>query len=723
MGLKRTTFSESWYRVAELKPTMHPSLKVWRQTYRGELWFVLEDPVNNVYFRIPYPAYEFLALLNGKKTVSEVWHAALEIFGDEAPTQGEVIQLLGQLYNSNLLLGDIPADSQGLLKRHKQRIQKEITGQIRGFLFLKIPFLDPDRFLKALMPLVGWMFSSVGLVLWILAAVLGIIYSLGSIDVLIGNTSSVLAPENLVLLYAGFAISKILHEFGHAFACKRFGLKSGSGGQVHKMGVMLMILTPVPFVDCSSSWAFRSKWQRMLVGMAGMLVDLGVASISIIVWSQTAEGSTLHALAYNIMFVTSVSTLVFNGNPLMRYDAYYILSDFLEIPNLSSRSNSYVFYLCRKYVLGAKEAQMQTGGKRERFWLFVYSISAFLYRTIVMFGIALFLADQLFLFGVLFGIALTFRLFLKPIWTYLKYLFADRELRYCRQRAFAVTGFLLLTFLFILGVQPLPDRIRIEGVVEPMELSSVYTKVEGFLKSASVEQQVEAGQTLFELTNKNLETILKTEEIEIKRLKLEYRQARYEDLVKAQVLLKQIDTLEESLKNTILKRQGLIVKATNNGLWHTEDLKKKIGSYLRKGTEVGRLCSENNYLIRAVASQEQVQLLDTGNKYIEMRVKGRPGQFMKGDSFRKIPVGLDYLPSAALGYIAGGVVETKSSDSSGRQTREKFFEVQVTPDQNDMKNLLPGQIIVIRFELKPKSLASQLWRAVKQQFQKRFRII
>jgi putative peptide zinc metalloprotease protein len=315
MGLQRKTFSESWYRVADLKPVMHPSLKVWRQTYRGDLWFVLEDPVNNVYFRVNYPAYEFLALLSGKRTVSEVWHICLDMFGDEAPTQGEIIQLLGQLYTSNLLLGDIPADTQGLLKRHKKRIQKEVTGQIRSFLFLKIPLLDPNHFLKVFNPFVGWLFSPFGLVLWTLGIVFGLIYSLGNVPDLTSGASSILAPGNIPLLYCGFALSKILHEFGHAFACKSFGVKTGTGGHVHKMGVMLMLLTPVPFVDCSSSWAFRSKWQRMVVGMAGMLVDLAVAAACVIIWSQTAEGSTMHSLAYNIMFVTSVSTLLFNGNP------------------------------------------------------------------------------------------------------------------------------------------------------------------------------------------------------------------------------------------------------------------------------------------------------------------------------------------------------------------------------------------------------------------------
>jgi putative peptide zinc metalloprotease protein len=97
------------------------------------------------------------------------------------------------------------------------------------------------------------------------------------------------------------------------------------------MGVMFLVFFPLPYVDASSAWAFRKKWQRAIVGMAGVMAELAAASIAAIVWTQTSTG-TVHIIAYNVIFVASVSTLLFNGNPLLRFDAYYVLADLLEIP-------------------------------------------------------------------------------------------------------------------------------------------------------------------------------------------------------------------------------------------------------------------------------------------------------------------------------------------------------------------------------------------------------
>ncbi|MCM8540461.1 MAG: hypothetical protein NE328_09320 [Lentisphaeraceae bacterium] len=723
MGLKRTTFNESWYRMATLKPSLHPSVKVWRQYYRGELWFVLEDSVNNNFFRIKYPAHQFLGLLDGKRTVDEVWKLSLDVFGDEAPTQGEVISLLGQLYNSNLLLGDIPIDSQGLLKRYKERIQKEVTTQVKGFLFMKIPLFDPNGFLKIFSPFVSWVFTVPGLILWLLAAITGIVYAMGDYEKVFQDTSAVLSPANLPLMLAAFTLSKVLHEFGHGFACKKFGLQNGSGGNVHKFGVMLMLFTPVPFIDCSSAWTFRSRWQRIIVGSAGMAVDLMVAAVSVIIWSQTAEGSVLHALAYNIMFVTSVSTLLFNGNPLMRYDAYYMLSDFLEIPNLSSRSNSYFLYLCKKYILGVKDAEYVTGGSREKFWLILYAISSWLYRFTVMIGIALFIADQIFIGGVLFGLMIIFGMVVKPLYNFTKYLLTDPELKRCRKRSYLVTTCFTTALVFLILIQKFPDRVRIEGVVEPIKLTSVYSKADGLLREIKDHGDVSEGDILCVFENQNLKAETTMIAARIRRLELEYRLAGTQDLVQAQVILRQIKALKEDLDSSRKKLESLNLKAPQSGEWLTEDLLKKVGSYVPRGTEIGKVVDRKDWLIRAVVNQTQAQLINDSPDAIQMRVKGRPEDIHIGQIIKTFPVGIEMLPSMALGYSAGGEVQTRQDDQSGRKASEKFFEVIIEPDKESLNKLLPGQILVIRCDLKEKPLGYQLWRSVKQQFLKRFRVL
>ena len=216
--------------------------------------------------------------------------------------------------------------------------------------------MDPDHFLERWIGIVGWLFSWVGLALWLMIMVTGLYFVIGNIRELIYQSSDVLAPDNLVLLYLSMVIIKVCHEFGHGFACKRFGRFNGSGGQVHVMGVMFLVFVPLPYVDASTAWAFRRKWHRAIVGMSGVMVELMGAAIAVIIWANTSTG-TLHIIAYNIIFVASVSMLLFNGNPLLRFDAYYVLSDLLETPNLSQRAKSNLYYLVKRYIWGLNKIQ------------------------------------------------------------------------------------------------------------------------------------------------------------------------------------------------------------------------------------------------------------------------------------------------------------------------------------------------------------------------------
>ena len=175
--MSSNTFHESWYKVAELMPQIHISLKISRQRYRGRIWYVVQDPGNNQFFRVNTAAYQFIAFLDGKRTVDEAWNACYEEYGDEAPTQGEAITLLGQLYSSNLLQGDVPADTAGLLKRHQRRLKRETTAYLKGILFARVPLFNPDAFLDRWVFLFGPFFSKAGYLFGVLLIVLGLTFT------------------------------------------------------------------------------------------------------------------------------------------------------------------------------------------------------------------------------------------------------------------------------------------------------------------------------------------------------------------------------------------------------------------------------------------------------------------------------------------------------------------------------------------------------------------
>ena len=276
MAVDRPTFHEAWYRVAGLRPRLLSGVRVHRQHFRGQPWYILENPANDQYSRISEEGYRFIGLLNGRRTVSDVWRICNEQLGDRAPTQGEAIQLLGQLHAANLLYVELAPDSEALFTRYRKRVTREVQNYLMNLLFLRIPLLDPNRFLDRWVGIFGRLFSWVGLVLWLALVGTGLYFVIGDASDLIGQSSDVLDPGNLVFLYLSFTVIKILHEFSHAFACKRFGRLNGSGGEVHKMGVMFLVLFPLPYVDASSAWAFRNKWHRAIVGMAGVMAELAL---------------------------------------------------------------------------------------------------------------------------------------------------------------------------------------------------------------------------------------------------------------------------------------------------------------------------------------------------------------------------------------------------------------------------------------------------------------
>ena len=266
MPVERPTFSESWYRVRDLRPRLRSVVQVHRQHFRGRTWHVAQDPTSNHFFRLNRPAYTFVAMLDGRRTVAQAWRSCSEQLGDSAPTQGEAIQLLGQLYASNLLQAELPPDTEGLFRRYRKRQVREVQGYLMNLLFVRIPLIDPDRFLDRWVGIFGRLFTRGGLLLWLGLLAAGLYAVVGRIGELADGASAVLDPQNLPLLYLSLIFVKVLHEFGHAFACKQFGRRAGHRAEVHAMGVMFLIFMPLPYVDTSSAWTFRNKWHRALVG-------------------------------------------------------------------------------------------------------------------------------------------------------------------------------------------------------------------------------------------------------------------------------------------------------------------------------------------------------------------------------------------------------------------------------------------------------------------------
>jgi putative peptide zinc metalloprotease protein len=731
--VERPTFSESWYRVADLRPRLRFTVQVHRQHFRGRVWYVLEDPGSNQFFRVSPAAYRFVGLLDGRRTVAEAWRTTGEQLGDAAPTQGEAIQLLGQLYTSNLLHGDLPPDAEGLFERYRRRVRREVQGYLMNFLFIRIPLIDPDRILDRWVSIVGRLFTWYGFALWLGLLCVGGYFLAGNVSDLWHQASGILDPGNLPLLYGSLILAKVFHEFSHAFACKKFGRKEGTGGEVHVMGIMFLVFMPLPYMDASSAWAFRKKWHRVIVGCAGMMAELAIAAVAAIVWSRTAEGTTAHALAYNVMFVASVSTVLFNANFLLRFDGYYILSDLLEIPNLYQRSREYLYYLVRRHVWRVRHPRNPAHTVGERIWFVVYGLASTAFRVFISIRIVLFLGKrlpkELFFVAVALGIGAVVGWVLVPLGKFIRYLATNQEL--ARVRPWAVTSSLVVVLAVVggLGLLPVPDRCRVEGVVEPVHLAEVYMGTDGFLEGHVRSGEHVAGNGPPVVRASNFELSHRRDELlaERSRLERQRRLARARDERAAvEAFAEQIDAIEDQIARLDEHLAALEVRPPLEGTWLAPALDRSEGDYRERGEAVGRVASLDELFIRATAGQnEAAMLLDRAAREVEIRLKGRPGVHLTGRLERILPAGMEQLPSAALGYAAGGAVQTDPEDRRGLRTAERFFEVRIVPHIEELPRgvrLLSGQRVVVRFEMGRRPLVVQWGRALLQVVQRRFHI-
>jgi putative peptide zinc metalloprotease protein len=520
---------------------------------------------------------------------------------------------------------------------------------------------------------------------------------------------------------------KIFHELGHAFACKQFGRQAGTGGEVHQMGVTFLVFTPLPFVDASSAWALTHKRHRILVGAAGMLVELAIAAMAAIIWIRTAEGTTLHALAYNIMFIASVSSLVFNGNPLLRYDAYYILLDVLEIPNLESRSKLYIGYLVKRYLWGLQNVHDPSHTKGEKGWLVFYAVASFVCRIIVFTAIIFFLGEKFFLIGALFGAIMLLRWLVIPVVRLVRYLGTSHELSKLRGRAIGTSTMIAMILIVMLGLLRMPDRYRVEGVVEPSDYAVIHMQTAGFVRHFldTGSRAGPFGPPLIEASSPDLEAQRDELLAESRRLQVNRQYAQTREAAKVQIMDEEIAALEEQIQRVNQDLQALSLNAPISGIWVAPDIDRITGTYLERGQRIGVVAKLDHLRIRAVAGQGvAARLIKEAQPSVDIRVKGRPDIELVGRIETIVPAGQEELPSAALGYAAGGSTQVDLEDPSGRRAAEPFFEILVVPSLTDQRagRVLPGQSMVLRFESFPKPLLVQGWRAMLQLFQRRFQV-
>jgi putative peptide zinc metalloprotease protein len=713
----RSVFSQSWHNAAELRPRLLPHARIYPHTYRGQRWYVLQDSTGGRYHRLSPGAYQLVSHMDGHTTVQALWDDACRSGGDEIPTQDEVVELLMQLHSNDLLHCDVTPDAAEMFERYSKRRKQKWKQWITNPTSLKIPLINPDPFLTYWADRLAWLFGPKGAMLWLAVVLPALLLAGQNWNELTHNMSDrVLATGNLVILIFVFPVVKALHELGHGFATKVWG------GTVHEMGLMFLVFAPAPYVDASAASTFRSKRKRAVVGAAGMLVEVFLAAIAMYVWVLVEPGA-VRAVAYNVMLIAGISTVIVNGNPLLRYDGYYILCDLIEMPNLGQRGTRYLTYLSDRYLFGASELESVDESPSEKRWLVCYTIASWFYKIFVTISIIIFIAGEFFIFGVLLAIWSAIGLFVMPLWKAGKHLVESPTLHRHRARAIKLTvGAIALLFLFISAV-PTPLRTQAEGVVWLPDEAMVRAGVNGYFKRWLVTPgtQVRRGTALLQMEDPMLAAELEVARAKVMEMQARYSVEQFTNPVEAEVIRPQLEHEQRALEKIIERYARLTIYSRIDGVVTVANAPDMTGQYFKQGELLGYMLDRQRLVARVAILQENIGLVRRGLKNAELRFADAVPTTYKVKLLREVPSGLEELPTAALGSHGGGSVPIDPNDTKGLKTLERVFYVDLSLPPEAIPSAFGGRVFV-RFEHAGEPLLSQWHRRLRQLFLSKFHV-
>lgn len=702
--------SDHWYRVAELRPRLRPHLRRYRHCYRGRDWVVIDDPAGGRRHRLDPAGALVVDRFDGTTTLQQAWESVAGELGDDAPGQDEVINLLSALHDADLVQCELPADTADLLARGVERRRRQQFVRWKNPLAIRVPLLDPEALLQSLAPLARALFSPAGALLW-LATVLPavVLAAMHWHDLSTHLAGQVLAADHLLVALLVFVPVKLLHELGHGLAVK------AGGGDVHEAGVLLLVLVPMPYVDASASGAFVSRRRRMIVAAAGVAVELVVAAFALYAW-LLADDESVRALAWNLMLVAGLSTLLFNGNPLLRFDAYYVLSDWLEIPSLGSRSGRYLVYLLQRYLLGLRSAVSPAEGDDERGWLFCYGVASTAYRLVLTVIIALWLAESFPLLGAALALWAVGSQLALPLARAGRFLATAPALAGQRLRALCGTA-ALVTLVGGIAFVPLPLATVAQGVLWLPEDSQLRAAGDGFVTRVAVKSgsRVRAGETLLELADPLVAAERRV--LLARRTEAEARLVALlpVDRVQAAMVRDELQGLAADLARNAERNAGLVVRAATDGVvWlaRAQDLQ---GKHVTHGASLGWLLRDEPAVARIVVDQLRVGLVRERTDSVQIRLAGGSGPTMKGTVLRQVPAAGTRLPSAALGSSAGGAFAVDPSAHDGVTTLDPVFQFDVALPIPALGNFA-GARLLARFDHGTEPLWQQWLRYARQVF-------
>lgn len=553
-------------------------LQAKRTLYLGRSFWVLKDPVGLKYYRFQDEEYWILRMFDGTRSLDEIKEGFEAEFPPQKITLEDLQSFIGTLHQSGLIIAGVPDQGHELLKRRNKRRRKEIIGQMSNVLCIKFKGFDLDTLLTKMEPYFRFLYLRPVVyfcLFFCFCALMLVLVEFEYFRSKLPGFQQFFSPANMIALSLTLGCTKVLHEFGHGITCKHFG------GECHEMGVMILVLTPCLYCNVSDSWMLPSKWHRIAIGIAGVYIECCLAAVCTFIWWFTTPG-LLNYICLNIMFISSVSTILFNINPLLRYDGYYVLSDLLEIPNLRQKATTIMTRKCSQWFLGMEQQPDPFLPQKNQIFFAMFTLASVVYRWIIMASILYFIYkvfEPLGLKVIGQGIACMslYGLIVMPIVKVVKFFWVPGRIYRVKKLNF----YLSLSALFALAAAfcfvKVPFTVVVPMILEPRSEDSQIVYIPHFggrLDEVFVSpgDTVEKGQVLARIHNAQL--VLEVSKLLRQKIELEDQKSFLVDAVMKRsnvalyikTLEEQLDATNRELEQKMRDYDRLLIKAPMDGV-------------------------------------------------------------------------------------------------------------------------------------------------------------
>ncbi|MBL8821051.1 MAG: efflux RND transporter periplasmic adaptor subunit [Planctomycetia bacterium] len=716
-------------RRKKVRVRLRPDLHIGKHKYEGKTFYVVKDPVSLRYYRFKEHERFLLDYMDGARTLDDAQKAFELQFRPERLTLEDLEAFTSQLLQAGLAQNENAGAGKQLFTRYKKRRNRKIMQSFMNIFYIKIPLFDPDRVLEKMVPLFGFIFTRFFLFL-------SIMVMLGAVMLVATHWNTFVSKmpayhefftlKTMAYLWVALGAVKVIHEFGHGLSCKTFG------GEVHEMGLLFLVFSPCMYCNVSDAWTLPSKWQRIVISAAGIYVELLIAALATFVWWSTDNGTFVNNMCMSLMVVCSISTFVFNANPLMRFDGYYVLADWLEIPNLREKANKYLGEVVQEYCLGI-EVPPQPYMTLNRKILFVtFAIVSWLYRWLITFSILGFMYTflepyKLGSISYLLGTISLAAMLGMPLYKLGKSIHRRGRIPDMKPARVIISSVVLVTVLTTLMLIPFPMRVKATTLVQPdpMYQRSVVVEDEGnFLAELYVKdgETVKAGQPLARFQNLDLSI---NYELTLNQIPLVKKQIQSliqqqqssgsragpisNQLVKAQG---ELDKMEHNQQLLRKQQERLVLRAPQDGTVMKLIPKEQLGNHVPRGTElciVGDVTKLRAIFLVEPSDKDLIQ----ENDEALLRIHGLGYNYWKGHITSIANKETAEIPYQLSSKYGGDVAtETKALESEQRQVeRPQSQHFMVTINLDELSPAIhPGVMGKVKVMVPPRTLAWRFYR-------------